>query len=79
MADKPWVGKVLSKGQIIQELERAGCRELEALGGPLDRALWVAPTGKVFHIAYNECDAEYLEAVVAKVRSWVDEHGKGRS
>lgn len=72
MADKPWSDNPLSRGQIIQALERKGCRLIEE---PIPgSAVWEAPTGRRFSISYEDCDATVLESIVEKVEQWVQEN-----
>ena len=71
MADPPWKGRVLTPGQIAQRLRSLNCTKLdERLPGA---ELWKAPTGQVFWISLDECDADYLEGIVEQIQKWADE------
>ena len=71
MADKPWSGKVLNRGQVVQRLESLHCKKVNELT-PVSE-MWRAPTGQHFSISYDDIDAEVLAEIVAKIEKWVHE------
>ena len=75
MVDRPWSNKRLSKGQIVQALERAGCYELEQPVAGV--GTWKPPVGDVFTISYDDCDAAYLESVIDLVVRRVEQKQRG--
>jgi len=72
--DSPWSEKKLSKGQIEQRLESLRCTFIkEHFPGS---ALWQAPTGQYFSISYDDCAADVLDGIVARIKKWVEEAKK---
>ena len=78
MADPPFDKGLLPKGQVIQRLESLRCFKIDQESLPEEEripgsALWEAPTGERFWISYSDCDAEYLEGIVAQIEKWIEE------
>ena len=72
MADSPWSNITLSRGQVDQRLTALGCKAVKALTD--DASMWVAPSGEPFSISYADCDATYLEGIVAQLDKWAKFH-----
>ena len=71
MSDRPWSGKVLSRGQVVQRLESLHCKKVKQLTPASE--MWRAPTGQHFSISYDEVNAEFFEELVAQIEHWVHE------
>ncbi len=71
MADSPWAGRTLTKGQVIQRLKGLGCHEMERLSEAT--AMWQAPTGQYFSVSYAECDDKMIEGILNQLQKWADE------
>lgn len=71
MADRHWSDIELSRGQIVQRLETAGCTEVEQ--HTQSSAMWKAPTGHYFSISYENCNAAYLEGIIEQLERWAEE------
>jgi hypothetical protein len=70
MVDSPWNKQKLTRGQIEQRLRSLRCTFIkEHRPGS---ALWHAPTGDPFSISYDDCDADFLDIIVAQIEKWVD-------
>lgn len=76
MADKPWSGKVLDRGQVVQRLESLHCKKVKQVT-PVSE-MWRAPTGRHFSISYDDIDAEVLADIVAQIEKWVREAADSR-
>lgn len=70
MADAPWNGITLSRGQVDQRLTSLGCIEVKSITD--DASMWRAPTGDYFTISYASCDSEYLEGIIAQLEKWAE-------
>ena len=68
MADAPWRGTILSRGQVVQLLTSKGCKEIKTISD--DASMWVAPTGEPFTISYADCDSESIEGIIAQLEKW---------
>lgn len=68
MPDAPWRDKTLSRGQVRQRLLALSCKEIKIVAD--DNAVWSAPTGHIFSISYANCDADFLEGIVAQLEKW---------
>jgi len=71
MADKPWQGHQLTKGQVEQKLYSLSCKKIKDITN--DASMWIAPTSNVFTISLADCDSGYLEGIVDKLQEWAEE------
>ena len=71
MADEPWNKITLSRGQVAQRLKDKGCHFIK--DHTPTASMWKAPTGQVFSISYEKCNATYLEGIVEQLEKWADE------
>lgn len=76
MADKPWSGKTLSRGQVVQRLESIGCTRVREVRPGTE--VWRSPTGRHFTISFSEINAEFLEGMITKIEEWVEQAPKNR-
>jgi len=70
MADATWRDTLLSKGQVDQLLIGKRCKKIKTISE--DASMWEAPTGDPFTISYANCDAGYVEKIVAQLEKWAN-------
>ena len=70
MVHRFWRKKKLTRGQVEQRLESLRCTFIKEHSD--GNALWHAPTGDPFSISYDDCDADFLDVIVAQIEKWVE-------
>jgi hypothetical protein len=71
MVDEPWKDKLLTAGQVEQELRRLGCSRV-GKEGRLE--FWKPPAGPVFAIRLHQTTAVDLEGIANEIKRWVAEN-----